>query len=66
MFSASIIEKATGLRAPFVQCTKQFHNVSLVDLHGTRSTCSRTCSPCHAVDISRLFASTHDLHWQLK
>ena len=34
MFSAEIVSLASSLQAPFVQCTKQFHNVALADLHG--------------------------------
>ncbi|KAL3867186.1 hypothetical protein ACJMK2_044408, partial [Sinanodonta woodiana] len=32
MFAASTIRRALELKAPFLQCTKYFHNVSCVDL----------------------------------
>ncbi|GFO37940.1 leucine-rich repeat serine/threonine-protein kinase 1 [Plakobranchus ocellatus] len=33
MFSASIIRRATELKAPFLQCLKYFHTISITDLH---------------------------------
>ena len=34
MFAASKIRRATELKAPFLQCDKYFHTLSLTELHG--------------------------------
>ena len=34
MFPASKIHRATELKAPFLQCDKYFHTVTLTELHG--------------------------------
>ena len=34
MFKASKIRRATELKAPFIQCHKFFHTVTLTELHG--------------------------------
>ena len=34
MFAASIVRRAAELKAPFLQCLKYFHTISIVDLQG--------------------------------
>ena len=34
MFAASVIRRATEMKAPFLQCLKNFHTISIRNLHG--------------------------------
>ena len=44
MFPASKVRRATELKAPFLQCDKYFHTLSLNELHGQ---CPQDLPPCH-------------------
>ncbi|XP_067667740.1 uncharacterized protein [Haliotis asinina] len=49
MFAASTIRRATELRAPFLQCLKYFHTISLVELQGMMPPDSHATYDIHLV-----------------
>ncbi|XP_048259206.1 uncharacterized protein LOC124134238 [Haliotis rufescens] len=49
MFAASTIRRATELRAPFLQCLKYFHTISLVELQGMMPPDSHAAYDIHLV-----------------
>ncbi|KAK3765970.1 hypothetical protein RRG08_002213 [Elysia crispata] len=53
MFSASIIRRATELKAPFLQCLKYFHTISITDLHASMPPDSSTDFDLHLVQAVR-------------
>ena len=56
MFAASKISRATELKAPFLQCEKYFHTITLTDLHG-KFVC--ICSSVCQKTATRVFSAHH-------
>ncbi|XP_025077380.1 uncharacterized protein LOC112554025 isoform X3 [Pomacea canaliculata] len=59
MFPASIVRRAVELKAPFLQCLKYFHTISIVDLQASMPPDSSTDFDMHLVQAVRGLKELH-------